>query len=110
MRRRHNSLVVTQLEEAIMNAVYEEARYGLEIIEMISEASNGSFQINFSSLYPTLGKLTKRGFLKSVQVQEDPEKRGNRLKKYYALTPLGITSLEESERLISILRNWNSQH
>lgn len=90
--------------------MYEKARYGLEIIEMIEKATEGKESLGFGSLYPTLSRLSRKGLLKSIQVQEDPKKRGDKMRKYYALTPLGLAALNELEALRKTLRNWSSAH
>ena len=106
MGRKHNSLLLTALEEAILNSVYNKSRYGLEIIEMISEVTEGRCQVGFGSIYPELKKLKDKGFLKSMQVQDFPEKRGDHLRNYYALTTLGLAVLNDAESLRKNLRDW----
>ena len=91
------------------------ARYGIEIIDMVWEATNGEIDINFGSLYPTLDKLIKRGLIvetKTPQPDTGLHERGGHRRKYHMLTEQGCETLEQIDGFRSRLRNmkerWSS--
>ncbi len=102
-------LRVSMLEEAVMITMQEKERYGLEIIEMVSFASNGCMDINYGSLYPLLKRLTRKGLLVSTKVSEDIAIRGGHSRKYYRLTSLGRMALSETEQFRRNLREWKDK-
>jgi len=102
-------LKVSMLEEAVMIAMYKKARYGLEIIEMVSFASNGCMDINYGSLYPLLKRLKRKGLLVATEISEDVTIRGGHSRKYYKLTSLGKLALSQTEQLRSNLREWKEE-
>lgn len=57
------NLKLTSLEEAIMLAALHRPRYGQDIVEVVSAASQGGFQIGCGALYPALNRLAKRGLI-----------------------------------------------
>lgn len=59
--------------------------YGYEITQKVKELTKGELQITEGALYPALHKLEGEGLL-VVEVL----KVGNRLRKYYKLTDVGI--------------------
>jgi len=92
-----------------MLTMQNKARYGLQMIDMVSIASNGYEDINIGSLYPLLKRLTQKGLLDFAEVLEDTDVRRGHRRKYYKLTPLGKTALFEAEQLRQNLRNWTDE-
>jgi PadR family transcriptional regulator, regulatory protein PadR len=98
------SFDLTLIEEAILNALLFRERYGLEIMEAIATASQGSKTIGFSSLYPTLRKLEKRGFLSSRWGDETPEATTGARRRYYQITALGEQAIAMKQQFLKALQ------
>lgn len=64
--------------------------YGYEITQQVKDRSEGSIMLTEGALYPTLHKLEAEGLLKTETVLI-----GKRVRKYYILTHLGKTAVEE---------------
>jgi DNA-binding PadR family transcriptional regulator len=93
-------------EEAVLSSVLYRERYGLEIIEAVKEASSGRIELGFGSLYPTLHKLEKKGFLAAHWGDETPEERGGARRRYYGITGLGEKVLQEKRHFLNDLAVW----
>ncbi|WP_026731422.1 PadR family transcriptional regulator [Fischerella sp. PCC 9605] len=104
-QKQDDALSLTLIEEAILNALVFRERYGLEIMDAIAKASNGERTIGFSSLYPTLKKLEKRGFVTSRWGDEAPEEITGARRRYYKITGSGSEALEKKQRFLEVLRN-----
>ncbi len=98
-------LNLTLTEESILNALLFRERYGLEIMNAIAEASGGRKTIGFSSLYPNLRKLEKRGFVTSRWGDETPEETTGARRRYYKITGSGITAVNQKQEYLDALRN-----
>lgn len=98
---------LTTLEEAVMLAVQAQPRYGLEISNMIYDASNTLVEMNIGTLYPLLKRLTQRGLLTCVDGSQAPKIRKGHKRKYYQLTPVGEKALDDAEELRQNLRSQN---
>jgi len=103
-RDKDDTLELTLIEEAILNAVIFRERYGLEIMNAIAQASNGERTIGFSSLYPTLRKLEKRGFVTSRWGDETPEETTGARRRYYKITGSGLQALEKKQQFLNALQ------
>jgi PadR family transcriptional regulator PadR len=64
--------------------------YGYEITQRVKELSSGSIVLTEGALYPTLHKLEAEGLLRTEKVTI-----GNRIRKYYMLTPNGKSEAKE---------------
>jgi PadR family transcriptional regulator, regulatory protein PadR len=64
--------------------------YGYEITQRVKDLSEGTIHLTEGALYPTLHKMEAEGFLKTETVH-----MGKRVRKYYRLTPAGLTTVEE---------------
>lgn len=61
--------------------------YGYEITQRVKELSAGTIVLTEGALYPTLHRLEAEGLLMTEKVNV-----GNRVRKYYMLTPAGKVS------------------
>ncbi len=104
-KNKDNTLDLTLIEEAILNALTFRERYGLEIMDAIAKASNGERTIGFSSLYPTLRKLERRGFLTSRWGDQTPEETTGARRRYYKITGSGLSALEKKQQFLEALRD-----
>ena len=74
---------------AVLRAIDEDHRYGLDIIAATGLATG--------TVYVTLGRLQKRGFVSnSWENQSVAEREGRPRRRYYRLTATGGTALQEA--------------
>jgi len=64
--------------------------YGYEITQRVKEMSESRILLTEGALYPTLHRLEAEGLLRTEVVS-----LGKRVRKYYAITPLGSTEAKE---------------
>lgn len=84
-RMNNNSLYKGCLEPIVLQLLHQQERmYGYEITQKVKEQTKGALQITEGALYPLLHKLEEKGIL-----QVEMASIGNRIRKYYSLTPLG---------------------
>ena len=93
-------------EESILNALVFRERYGLEIMNAISAASQDRKKIGFSSLYPNLRKLEKRGFVTSRWGDETPEENTGARRRYYKITGSGIAAVNQKQEFLKTLQHF----
>lgn len=101
------NLKLTALEEAIMLAILNEPNYGQGIVDVVSAASNGRYQIGPSTLYPALQRLERRGCIQGEERPERLEIRNGHSRRYYQVTQKGKEMLEDMERMRAYIRNNN---
>ena len=78
-------------ELLILSLVESQPRHGYELARQIEQQTEGVLHFYPASLYPTLYRLEKRGWLKASWV----EKPGQRRRRYYRLTKAGEKVLAE---------------
>ena len=78
-------------ELLILSLVEDEPRHGYELAKQIERQTEGVLSFYPASLYPTLYRLEKSGWLKAGWV----EKPGQRRRRYYRLTKAGREVLAE---------------
>ncbi|UZR96245.1 PadR family transcriptional regulator [Chondrinema litorale] len=94
-----------EFEEIVLLTVgvlYDEA-YGLSIKNEVENRSNRS--VNLSAIHAALYRLEEKGFLNS-RLGEATGKRGGKRKKYFTVTKLGVSALEEAKSIRDSL--WTS--
>lgn len=76
--------------------------YGYEITQQVKQLTNSELSITEGALYPLLHKLEAAGM-----VVADMQHIGNRVRKYYSLTPEGkkqsLKYMEELQRFLATL-------
>ncbi len=93
---RNNELIKN--EQLILNTLYgSSGLYGLQLIELIADASDGEIVINVDSLYPVLDELTEKGYVEWFWEDEDLTKGAQR--KYYKITTAGTELINQSQSL-----------
>lgn len=80
---------LSTIDENILTVLRCQEMYGLEILEDLNEP--GSFPLSFSSLYPALNRMEKKGL---VKWRWGDDKTGGARRKYYRVTGLGERSLK----------------
>lgn len=78
-------------ELLILSLLEEKPLHGYELAKQIEERSEGVLHFYPASLYPTLYRLEKRRWIKGEWVDEP----GQRRKRFYGLTRVGIEVLAE---------------
>jgi transcriptional regulator len=68
--------------------------HGFEILEWISEATDGALLIEEGSLYPALHRMEKRGLIEAAWGVSPKGRRA----KYYGLTADGRSELQHQEK------------
>src|SRR5580658_10165610 len=77
------------LELAILAALWNGKRYGLEILRRLE--SDSDLIVSEGTVYPLLSRLKALGLLRSEWVESE----GGHPRKYYALTPAGKQRVRE---------------
>ena len=85
------SLITGSTTTLILKLLEERDMYGYQMIETLAEKSDDTFQLKAGTLYPILHNLEKNGMLESYEEKAD----GERVRKYYHLTPKGAKLLEQ---------------
>lgn len=88
------SLLMGSTTTLILKLLEEKDRYGYEMIEILSNKSDHTFDLKAGTLYPILHNLEKKELVKSYEQKADNE----RIRKYYHLTSKGKNSLEEKHQ------------
>jgi PadR family transcriptional regulator PadR len=97
--------VLTRIEEAILLAVVrlEDNAYGVTIRQEVAAMVGKSYSVG--AIYGPLDRLAGRGLLKTHMGEATPE-RGGRRKRFYEITPAGLTALRETKSLHEAM--WSS--
>lgn len=77
----------------ILALLQEGRRYGFDIIEELKKRTGGYLDLKEGTLYPALHRLEKQGLLRSEWVLSQT---GGAPRKYYAITDVGVASLEDA--------------
>ena len=87
-----------EFEEVVLLAVLQLGRnaYGRAIRELLDDV--GERFTSIGSLYATLDRLERKGFLSSRQGEATAE-RGGRAKRYFKVEGSGIVALREGKRI-----------
>jgi PadR family transcriptional regulator PadR len=98
---RKKTRLVSRIEEIILLSIWklQENAYGITILEEVAKATGKNWLTG--SIYASLSRLLKGGFVASSEGDPTPE-RGGRRKIFYRLTPQGQRSLMEIKRIHSI--------
>ena len=75
--------------------------YGVPISRVIEEETGRN--VAFGTVYATLDRLQKKGFVASSLGDATPE-RGGRARRYVRVTPAGLRTVRETRR--SLIRLW----
>jgi len=94
------SLVAASLKPFILSVLKRGPNYGYEIIQRVSDLTDGDVSWTTSTLYPVLHRLENEGLLDSFweSVEKGPDR------KYYRLTEKGLLRLEKEKA------DWLSIH
>lgn len=90
----NTELIRGHVDTIILKALIQRDRYGYEILDIISDLSEGRYEIKQPTLYSCLKRLEKQGFITSYYGDET---QGGR-RRYYKLTEKGRATLEQDQR------------
>lgn len=100
---------LSALEEDILTVLLSRTLYGLQICKAIEQASGGKQSLKIGSLYPSLHRLEKKGYVQSY-IEQNPsnsQARGGNRKKYYKITGIGAGVLSQRQEMRRNLANWS---
>ena len=86
------------IEMILLHLLEEEDKYGYQLSQDLEKQSEGEYQLNEATMYPTLYRLKKNGFLEERKVQVV----GKRFRVYYHLTETGKTKAQYKQVCASI--------
>jgi len=96
---------LASLEEDVMTVLLNQELYGLQILQALNESSRLG-RIGFGSLYPTLHRLDKKGYLSARWGEELDGESGGARRKYYRITGLGEQVLDATHLRRQQLKMW----
>lgn len=94
--------ILTRNEETLMIAIWslKDNAYGVTIMEKFQEISNKN--IVFGTLYNSLAKLEKKGYVDIIAGEPTPE-RGGKRKIFYTVSPEGMKALQRAKEFQMVL-------
>jgi PadR family transcriptional regulator PadR len=97
--------LISRLEEIILLSILrlQDDAYGITILEEVKRATGKSWLTG--SIYASLGRLLKHGYVESIEGEPSAE-RGGRRKFFYKLTHEGQEALLAIKRVNEII--WSS--
>ncbi len=96
---------LASLEEDVMTVLIGRELYGLQVLQALNDALSKG-KIGFGSLYPTLHRLARKGYLSCRWGDEQDGESGGARRKYYKMTGLGSQVLEETQLRRQYLAAW----
>lgn len=90
------------LDLILLSVLESRPMYGLEILKAVNEKSSGIFNFKEGSLYPSLHKLVKEG---CIEAYWEPSTSGGPPRKYYQLTDIGSSTLQNKKAEWNTLKN-----
>jgi DNA-binding PadR family transcriptional regulator len=84
------TLIAASAKPMILSLLGRRESYGYQILQDVTALSGGAIDWSEALLYPVLHRLEREGLVRS-KWRTSEEKR---MRKYYALTPLGRRELE----------------
>ncbi len=85
-------LIRGHINTIILRTLYDEDKYGYQIMQEIEEKSHGQYILKQPTLYSALKRLESQGYIKSYWRAEDVTSGGRR--KYFTLTESGKNIIE----------------
>ena len=89
MPKSQSDMIRGTLDMLILKVLSLEPMHGWGISERIQQVSQDALQVNQGSLYPSLHRLAREGWIRS----EWRTTENNRRARYYVLTPAGARQL-----------------
>ena len=89
----HREFVRSAGPLTVLRLLRQREMYGYELVQALSQRTDGVLAMGQSTLYPMLYSLEAKGFVKGT-VREAPS---GRKRKYYAITASGRTRLKSEQ-------------
>lgn len=93
--KKNRQIKLSAIDEDILTVFGGRELYGLEILDELNLGRPS--ELGFGSLYPGLNRLGKKGLI-SWRWGNEEETSGGARRKYYKITPLGISTLREVQQ------------
>lgn len=90
------------IDSLVLSALYDEDMYGYLILKKIKEKSKEEFEIKEATLYVSLKRLEKKGYLKGYWNDSEGTSGGRR--RYYSITEEGKENFKRSAEEWNILK------
>jgi len=81
-----------------IHILYHASKEPIYGVEMLEELGRHGYRLSPGTLYPTLHRLAKDGYL-----SQQSKLVGGKVRKYYAITEQGLVALDEARRKIKEL-------
>lgn len=91
------------IDTIILSVLYDEDMYGYTIAKKIKEISQGEFEIKEATLYVSLKRLEKRGYLTGYWNDSEGTSGGRR--RYYSITEEGRECFNKSVELWKTMKS-----
>lgn len=93
MNKDKKDLLQGTLDLLVMRILKAGSRHGYDIVKRIELLSEDTIRVGEGSLYPSLHRLEKRGYVQAHWAQSETGRRA----KFYNLTPEGKRMVQEKE-------------
>lgn len=95
--------LLARIEEILLLTIWKlgDKAYGMAIRDEIIDATGENWLLG--SIYGPLGRLHKKGYVRSIKGDPTPE-RGGRAKAYYEVTPEGKEALLKIQKIHNFLQ------
>jgi PadR family transcriptional regulator PadR len=90
------------IDTIVLSALQDEDMYGYLIVKKIKEKSKNEFKIKEATLYVSLKRLEKKGYLKGYWNDTEGTSGGRR--RYYSITEEGKASFKNSSEEWMVLK------
>lgn len=100
---------ISYVEESILTILNRHELYGLEIITAIEQGSEGKLKLGFGTLYPTLRRLEKKGFVETRWGSEISGEREGARRKYFKISAKGAEILHQIQQIRAELMKYRCQ-
>ncbi|GFZ31799.1 PadR family transcriptional regulator [Clostridium zeae] len=90
------------IDTILISLIKDNSMYGYEIAKKVKEISDGTFELKEGTLYLSLKRLEKNGYVKSYW--DDSESGGGR-RKYYSITEEGLEYIQKKNEQWIFMRD-----
>ena len=97
-RQANRDLRLSSLEEDILTLLVGRELCAQEIIQLITEANDGSIGVVQSTPYSVLPRMEEKGFVGSTWSRPSQQPPDGSRRRYYSLTEQGLSILQERRR------------
>ena len=106
LEQTQSPISLSALEEDLLTALLGQELYGLQLCQAIQDSSEGRQVLKIGSLYPSLHRLERKGFVTSRMADKGSGSRGGNRRKYYRITGVGAKALTHKQDMRNRLADW----